>query len=419
VFDSCPAYQNSKPNVLFLSHCVPNPPDKGEKIRAYQEIAFLAGRCRLHLVCLARNEREVRDAEGLAGRCASLYVERFSPRAALLRAGGRFACGGCLNEAFYSRPRMRQYVAELAKRIPLDATVAYTTVMMPYAPAAVPILLDMVDVDSEKWARYAALRKPGFLYTLEARRLRELEKRCAEAAQFTLLTTENEAMLLRGIAPDAAIGHMENGVDGDFFDGVARPLTGAQAGRIFVAFVGTMDYHPNAEAAAWFSVQVFPELRRRCPELEFFIVGRNPLPAVSKLAGIDGVRVIGSVPDVRPYLAGARAIVAPLKTARGIQNKVLEGLAMGRRVFASEEVCRTFGAQLPPGVVRCATVEDYVSELTQTSNALPASDARIREAACERFSWTRNAPALARRLKCLDNQPTGPALCGLDGADRA
>jgi hypothetical protein len=108
---------------------------------------------------------------------------------------------------------------------------------------------------------------------------------------------------------------------------------------------------------------------------------------------------------VRPYLAGAKAVVAPLLTARGIQNKVLEALAMGRRVFASEEVCRTFGSQLPLGVVRCSTAEDYVAELARACDALPASDATIRQAACERFSWIRNAPELARGLRCLGDEP--------------
>jgi polysaccharide biosynthesis protein PslH len=418
VFDSCPAYQIPKPNVLFLSHCVPNPPDKGEKIRAYQEIAFLAGRCRLHLACLARNEQEVRDAEGLTSRCASVYVERFSPRAALLRACGRLATGGCLNAAYYSSRRMRQYIAALSERVHLDATVAFTAVMVPYAPAGIPMVLDMVDVDSEKWARYAELRTPGILYALEARRLRQFEKRCTERAQFTLLTTEHEAGLLRRIAPQAAIGHMENGIDGDFFDGVARPLDGGPAERRFVAFIGTLDYHPNVEAATWFSTHVFPRLRQYCPELEFFIVGRNPLAAVSKLAAIDGIRVTGAVADVRPYLAGARAIVAPLKTARGIQNKVLEALAMGRRVFASDEVCRTFGPRVPPGVVRCSTAEEYVSQLTQAAACPPGCDAAIRDAACERFSWARNTPLLGRRLGCLSGEPTDSAICGMDGAYR-
>ena len=409
MFDSCPAYQDFRPEVLFLSHCVPNPPDKGEKIRAFHEVAFLAERCRLHLACLARSEPEMRDAEALAAQCASVYVERLAPRAALARAAMRFARGGCLNRAYFSSRRLREHVAGLAGSVRLEATVVYTAVMSPYAPAGVPILLDMVDVDSEKWFQYSRTRRPGCLYAMEARRLRRFEEQCARAAQFTVLTTENDADLLKRIARGAAIGHMENGVDGEFFDGHARPMPIGLRGRPFVTFVGTMDYHPNAQGAAWFAGRVFPELRRRVPDLEFFIVGRNVSAAVVRLERHKGVRVVGAVPDVRPYLAGARAIVAPLETARGIQNKVLEGLAMGRPVFASEAVCRTFGSSLPRGVVRCESERDYVEALEPACRIEPRCDEAIRRAACSRFSWKSNLDRLASGQECLNRQPAGAA----------
>ena len=281
--------------------------------------------------------------------------------------------------------------------------------MSPYAPAGVPILLDMVDVDSEKWFQYSRTRRPGYLYAMEARRLRRFEEQCARAAELTVLTTENEADLLRRIVPSAAICHMENGVDGEFFDGHPRPLPLGLRDRQFVAFVGTMDYHPNAQAATWFAERVFPELRRRFPDLEFFIVGRNVSAAVVRLERHNGVRVVGAVPDVRPYLAGARAIVAPLETARGIQNKVLEALAMGRPVFASEAVCRTFGSSLPSGVVRCESARDYVAALALACRTKPHCDEAIRGAACGRFSWKSNLDSLARGQEYLNRQPADRA----------
>ncbi len=393
-------------DLLFLSHCVPNPPDKGEKIRAYHEVACLASRYRVHLVCFARNEDEVRAAHQLSGRCATVYVERLSPRLALLRAAVRFAFGGCLNMAFYWSAAMKAHVDSLARQVPFAATLAYSAVMAPYAPRQLPLLFDMLDVDSEKWLWYAQSRRPGFLFRLEAHRLRRWETYWSMAAQCTVLTTENEESLLRSFAPQAPTCFMENGVDGEYFDGVAPPLPAGLEGRRFVVFVGTMDYHPNIEAVQWFATRALPRLRRRDAGIEFLIVGRNPAKAVWNLARLDGVTVVGDVPDTRPYLAHSRAIVAPLRLARGIQNKVLEALAMGRPVFASTAVCATFGKSLPAGVFCCASAAEFVDRVSEACAAKPHCDAGIRAEACRRFSWQEGVELLIDHIETLTDSAT-------------
>jgi glycosyltransferase involved in cell wall biosynthesis len=144
-----------------------------------------------------------------------------------------------------------------------------------------------------------------------------------------------------------------------------------------------MDYYPNVEAARWFADEVFPMLQDRRRDLEFWVVGRNPSREVQALANRNGIRVTGAVPDVRPWLAAAEHVVAPLRLARGIQNKVLEALAMGKVVLASPSVCRTFGANLPLGVVRCDSPADYL--------LAPAISAeQVRSIAVQRFDWKRN-----------------------------
>jgi sugar transferase (PEP-CTERM/EpsH1 system associated) len=387
-------------NLLYLAHCVPNPPNKGEKIRAYHEISQLASQYRIHLVCFARSESETADARALSDRCATVYVERLSPRAAVVRAGVRFAFGACLNQAFYDSRRMRDYVASLSREIPFDATLAYSVVMAQYCPAGPPLLLDMVDADSEKWFQYASTRRLAFAYALEARRLRQIEIDCTRRAAVTVLTTENEASLLRSFAPGARVCSIENGVDDKFFDGASRPLPAEFAGRKFVAFIGAMDYSPNIDAAVYFARNILPDLRRRDSQLEFFIVGHNPAKAVWQLSAIKGVVVTGGIPDTRPFLSGARAIVAPLRLARGIQNKVLEALAMGRKVFASDEICKTFGSTLPTGVIGCASDQDFINLIATASAAEPHPDPFIRSEAQRRFSWKEFGELL---LSQLDN----------------
>jgi len=329
-------------NLLFLSHCVPAPPDKGEKIRAYHEIQQLASRYRIHLVCFARSQSEVQAAQELSNVCASVYAEQISPRWSLVRAAARFALGDGLNTAFYHSPKMRRYVASLAGRVAFGAALAYSVVMAPYAPPRIPLLLEMIDVDSEKWFQYAQSRRPGGLFRLEARRLRRFETLWAESAQRVALTTQNEEELLRTFAPQAATFSIENGVDAAFFDGQAHHLPPGLAGRRFVAFVGTMDYHPNIEAASWFARCIFPQLRLRDPALEFFIVGRNPSSETSRLTRLPGIHTTGSVPDIRPYLASARAIVVPLRVARG---EIAD-----RRWVICREYPESFVKVLPVGV---------------------------------------------------------------------
>lgn len=381
--------------ILFISHCVPNPPDKGEKIRAYHELQFLTSRHAVHLACLARNHAEVEKAYELRGRCASVHVELLSHTGALAGAALRFARGASLTASYYSNRRLKAYVNNIARH-GIDATVIYSSAMVPYAPAGIPSILDYVDVDSEKWMDYH--RSRGWPYGIEGERLRKLERNASQKARLTLLCTERELALFRGIAPAVRAQSMENGLDFTYFDPQRiRPLR-ELAGKRFLAFVGSMDYYPNQDGACWFVEQVLPALQQRDSDLEMFIVGRQPGWRVRALARRPGVTVTGAVPDVRPYLASALAVVAPLRIARGIQNKVLEALAMSKIVLASSAVRETFGKTLPAGLLECRTEEDYAVSLAQCQTAFVPEASLIRADAANRFVWERNLAVLANEL---------------------
>ena len=386
-------------DILFLSHSVPNPPDKGERIRAFHELTRLAAEHRVHLACFARHPSEAGAAHALSDRCASVYVETIDSRMALAKAVARFAAGGCLNEFFYHSARMRRHVEGLAARVSIRGALAYSVVMAPYVPRPIPFVLDMIDVDSEKWFQYAGVRRPAFAYAMEARRLRRMEARCAGTAVRTLLATSAEEQLLLSFAPGVATGFMENGVDFDFFDPAASPGAPELARKRYLVFIGTLDYYPNIEAACRFAREVFPTLRQREPRLEFFVVGRNPARAVRKLSAWPGVQVTGTVPDVRPYLKHALCQVVPLRIARGVQNKVLEALAAGKPSLVSAAVAKTFGDRLPRGVFRCESAEDYQQRLRgEASFPVPEE---IREDARKRYSWPVNMGILAREMRAL------------------
>lgn len=383
--------------LLYLSHCVPYPPDKGDKIRAYHELTALAERHRVHLSCFARTEKELDDSRKLLDRCASVYCAPLFPFFLhLARAGLRFAAGGSLNDAFHSSRRFSQDLLALLESRPIGGAVAYTAVMAPFVPSGMPFVLDMTGVDSEKWRAYARHRKPSVLFETEAERLVRLETAQARRARITLLTTAAERETLLRLDASLRCEVMENGVDFDFFAPGRAPEDPRLASRQYLLFCGSLDYFPNEQGIAEFARTIFPQLRQREPDLELLIVGRNPKPRVLALGAIPGVEVAGTVEDVRPYYRCARATVAPLSIARGIQNKVLESLAMNKPVLASPAVCQTFGGTLPEGVRCCQTIDDY---------AAPPRGRDIRKSAKQRFSWKKNLAVLERAVAALEREP--------------
>lgn len=379
--------------VLFLSHCVPYPPNKGEKIRAHFEVAALASMYKLHLACYAQAPAERDQMEWLERHCASVYVEERPRTKALMEAGLRFIAGGCLNESFYRTAAMKRYVEGLLRRRPITAAVAFSGVMAQYVPETLPMVLDLIDVDSAKWTQYAESRWPAPFFRAESRRLREMEIRQSRRAEITFLTTENEQAVFENCSPPILSVVMENGVDFSYFDPSVVAEDPRLAGRNYLVFVACFDYYPNAEGAVSFARNVWPLLRERDPGLELILAGRNPVAAVRQLHGRQGITVTGQVPDIRPYVKSARAVIVPLSIARGIQNKVLEGLAMCKPVLVSPEVAQTLKPELPPGIVVCENATDYWRAL-QDAVPQPAPC----EATRKRFSWQDNLQPLIAAL---------------------
>jgi sugar transferase (PEP-CTERM/EpsH1 system associated) len=390
--------------ILYIAHCVPWPPDKGDRIRAFHSVSTLATHHRVHLACLTRNAEEAEAASDLRDRLASVRIEVLDLSRSLLRGFLGLARGGSFTVEFHHSPALQAHIRSVLANHPIQAVILLSSSMAGYAPATVPFLADWGDVDSEKRFQYARMRFPGFPHWFEGRRLRRVEREFALRARRTFLTTQNELQLFMQIAPEAATACCGNGVDVDYFDpGPAIATPGNLRGRNYIAFVGVLNYFPNSDGACRFAEDVFPQLRRRDPQLELVLVGRNPAPDVMKLANRAGITVTGAVPDVRPYLAGARAVVVPLRIARGIQNKVLEALAMGKRVLASEEVCRTFMPDCPTGLIGCRSPDDYADAVADLP-ATPEPDWSIVAATRARFSWAAALEPILTELNQLEQK---------------
>lgn len=370
--------------ILYLSHCPPYPPDKGDRIRAYHILRLLAQRHEVHMVCLARNAQELAGACPLGNCPATVEIVPVSRLRSYLRVGVAGLLGQSVTVAYYREAGFKRHVDEALQAVRPDVVLAYSTPMGCLAPNGIPLVLDMTDVDSAKWLAYSQFRWPGWLYRLEAERLRLAEAKVTAKARVVAVSTLAEKRLLRLIAPQAHIVALPNGVDLGYYNPAAIEVPDELRNREFCAFVGQMDYFPNLQAALWFATQVLPYLRRRRPRLEFFIIGRNPPRSLRALASRPGVVVMGAVADVRPFLVAARFVVVPLIIARGIQNKVLEALAMGKRVLVSPAVAETFGHDLPLGATVCADPSDY----ERAADCPPSpSPEQIRQEVARRFSW--------------------------------
>lgn len=326
--------------LLFLCQRVPYPPNKGERIRAYHQIRWLARNHEVHLVALAESAAEAAGAEELEKICASVSVFSHDRRVANARAGLAAATGGPLTPAYFYSTRLVRHIRQIARHGPPEAVVACSSSMAQYARLleGIPRVLDLVDVDSAKWREFAtdASLPWRFVYGLEARRLQAFEREQVAAFDRVAVTTGRELEKLRAFSSTDNAFVLRQGVDVESY----QPEERQEAEVPTLVFTGQMDYLPNVAAVTHFGHKIFPSLRRRRPTLEFYIVGRRPSPTVQSLSTIAGIRVTGEVPDVRPYLNRAWAFVAPLRVSMGVPTKILEAMAAGLPAVATEAAAR-------------------------------------------------------------------------------
>lgn len=343
-------------DILFLAHRIPYPPNKGDKIRSWNMLKYLAARTRVHLGAFVDDPEDMEHAPVLKEICGEVMLRPLDAAAGRLKRAIRGLWKGeALSVALFNDPAMHAWVRETVKRHPVDGIFVYSSQMAPYA---LPYLdgrrsvMDFVDMDSDKWRQYAETSgwPKRWLYGREARLLFDFERNVTMRADASLFVSEAEASLFRKAAGSAAhnvIG-VNNGVDlAGFNPNLPLPRVAMQGKPTFV-FTGAMDYRPNIDAVVWFADEVWPLVRAEKPQAGFMIVGSKPTSAVQKLGERDGIVVTGRVEDIRPYIAGADVVVAPLRIARGIQNKVLEAMALAKPVVATKQAFE--GIDAVPGV---------------------------------------------------------------------
>lgn len=327
----------------MLTHRIPYPPDKGDKIRSWHFFRHLASRFSINLGTFVDEDRDWSYVEKLRGMCRDCFFAKLDRRAARLRSLRALFDGGPLTNPFYSDRGLHRWAQDILSRSNCARVLVYCSAMAQYIPLDIRrtrrCVADLVDIDSEKWLEYGRTMGgvQSYLSRREGTKLRRCEGEIAATFSSTVVATEGERELLNGFAPESAdrIVCIRNGVDTDYFSPDRDYMRPPELRRTALVFTGAMDYAPNIDAVVHFAKNIFPLVREKIPDAQFVIVGSNPHRTVKELASGGDIIVTGRVPDVRPYLAHARAVVVPLRIARGVQNKLLEGMAMAKAVVAS------------------------------------------------------------------------------------
>jgi sugar transferase (PEP-CTERM/EpsH1 system associated) len=396
--------------ILYLCHRIPYPPDKGDKIRAFHQLRAIAAQHEVDLFTLADQPEDIACQETLRQYSKHVTVARLAPVLGRLRALPFLLTRKALTLPYFYSTDLAAAVHRSLQTRSYDRIFVYCSSMAQYVSGVkgIPIMIDLVDVDSDKWAQYAKFSTFPFsaIYRREGRALQRYEREISRRSSCVLVTTEREAQLMRQITDSVAVHVLPNGVDTNYFDSAAVPMERTVP---TVIFTGDMSYFPNQEAVTFFAHQVLPLIRRSVTDTRFLIVGRNPGKKVLQLRKIDGVEVTGFVPDVRTYLAKAHVAVAPFSIAAGIQNKILEAMAFGLPVVATSRTRQG----ISPEVGRLVATGDSAQELSSEIVALlrdPQLATRKgiegRQSVMAVYQWQ---TSLGRLLQLLEN-PGGPEL---------
>jgi len=376
--------------LLALTHRLPWAPNRGDRIRAYHVLQALRTRHEIHLLSLVHDDEEESHLDDVRGWLPEVRAVRVPRTANLVRAGLSLPTSIPLTFSLLDAPRLWHELAAAASRLRPDAVFAYCSGMarLLTAPSvsSLPSVIDMVDMDSAKWHALGSTTPPpmAWVYRREGRLLAQAEAAQMRHARATTVVNDREAQTARTIAPDVDVRVIENGIDVARFSPPGPPVASSR-----VVFCGVMSYHPNAETGVWLAERVWPLVRHRHPQATLALVGSDPPAALRRLSTTDAsVTVTGHVADVRPWLWESAVAAAPIRTARGIQNKVLEAVAAGLPCVISRAVAAGVPSEVQPA---CDVADDAAGCAERIANLLGMSPderrARAGTAVLDGLSW--------------------------------
>ncbi len=373
-------------NVVFLCQRVPWPPDRGDRITTWHLLQHLLARgARVRVGCFREEARDDAGIAFLRERCVEVVAPLLNRRVRKITSLRGLLTGEALTLPFFRDAGLQRAVTRWCATGEIDLVHVYSSSMAQYAlhPPARAKVMQFAELDSDKWRQFAAVAGPPgrWIYGREATRLLNFEDRVARAFDSSLVVSDVEKELFERRIPGVVPEVLPNGVDTEHFtsrgDGNRDPHT--------VVFTGVMDYEPNIDGVTWFVAECWPELRLRFPDARLLIVGSKPTPAVVALGDRPGVTVTGRVPQTPPFFDRAAVAIAPLRLARGVQNKVLEAMSMGLPVVSSPQAAQGLG-DVPDGTLQIA---DGAAATTGAIAELFADPARARTIGRAAAAWIR------------------------------
>jgi sugar transferase (PEP-CTERM/EpsH1 system associated) len=393
--------------ILFLTHRLPYAPNRGDRIRAYHLIRHLAQRHEVHIVSLVHDAEEVTHAADLEPVVASVRVARVQRLRNLATAVVALAGTTPLTHILLHSAEIRPILEGIMRSTPPDLVIAYCSGMAAHAIETplrgTPFLLDLVDVDSQKWADLSRTSTwpKRWIYQREARCLGAFERTATAEAIATTVVSERERVALEQVAPSSRAIVVQNGVDLTAFSPPGRPSPMPR-----VVFCGVFNYEPNETGALWLAKEVWPLVTREMPSAELVLVGMDPTQAVLALGRSPSIRVTGSVPDVRPYLWDSAVAVAPLHVARGVQNKVLEAIAAGLPCVVTPQVMEGLPAAPREACAQGADSETFARAIVDLLRLSPDERRRVAlRANLTELSWAAQLAAFASLVDTASATP--------------
>ncbi len=398
-------------HLLYLAHRIPYPPNKGDKIRSYHLLKHLAERYQVHLGTFIDDPDDWQYVDAVKKLCGETHFARLDSRMA--RAGSATALlrNRPLSLDYYRSRGLADWITRLHAKLPVSRVLVFSSPMAQFVQPGryARRVIDFVDVDSAKWTEYADQKSwpMNHVYAREGRQLLRYERQVARDFDASLFVSSQDAALFAGMAPESAskVGWFSNGVDSAYFSPHHDFASPYPEGGPVMVFTGAMDYWPNIDAVQWFAAEMLPAVRRQHPDARFCIVGARPSREVQALAALPGVTVTGTVPDVRPYLAHAALAVAPLRIARGIQNKVLEAMAMAKPVIVTPQALEGIVAEPGRDLLLGESAAGFVQQACAALDALPVDMGRAARAQVEAsYNWDINMSRVDALLDLDEHQ---------------
>ena len=423
--------------ILYIAHRIPYPPNKGDKIRSFNEIKHLSQNHEIHLACLADDAKDLKYEEDLKKYCKMVSVVLINPQLAKFKSIFYLLTKQPLTIPYFYSRKLQRTIDHLLLMIDFDFIFCFSSPMAEYvfrskllvpswwklekslekgSPATgnrqpatstqqpATRIMDFVDVDSDKWAQYAryASFPKSWIYKLESKRLSKYERKVAEFFQHSIFVTDSEVKIFKNKNPHIKnVTAIPNGVDLDYFSPKYGQHPAPSNQQPVLVFTGAMDYFANIDGVVWFTKEILPLIKKEIPEIRFYIVGSNPTKEVLLLSSNNGVTVTGYVTDTREYLGKATVVVVPLRIARGIQNKILEAMAMGMPVVATPQAFEGIEAQPGRDLILGENPEkiaEGVIKLTREASLRKSLGDNARKVIENNYCWKKNLERLDRIL---------------------